>query len=65
MLGVNYGPDDDPLAILKARTRGAISVYAQGDDYHELIKPRLKASRRAGSSKTPAATSRYSSTPRR
>ena len=26
----------------KARTRGAISVYAQGDDYHELIKPRLK-----------------------
>jgi epoxyqueuosine reductase len=42
MLGVNYGPADDPLAILKARTRGAISVYAQGDDYHELIKPRLK-----------------------
>ena len=43
MLGVNYGPADDPLAILKARTRGAISVYAQGDDYHELIKPRLKS----------------------
>jgi epoxyqueuosine reductase len=42
MLGFNYGPADDPLAILKARTRGAISVYAQGDDYHELIKPRLK-----------------------
>jgi epoxyqueuosine reductase len=43
MLGVNYGPADDPLAILKARTRGALSVYAQGDDYHELIKPRLKS----------------------
>ena len=43
MLGVNYGPDQDPLAILEHRTRGAISVYAQGDDYHELIKKRLKA----------------------
>ena len=43
MLGINYGPDDDPLAILTERTRGAISVYAQGDDYHELIKKRLKA----------------------
>ena len=43
VLGVNYGPDHDPLAILAERTRGAISVYAQGDDYHELIKSRLKA----------------------
>ena len=43
MLGVNYGPADDPLAILKERTRGAISVYAQGDDYHEVIRPRLKS----------------------
>jgi epoxyqueuosine reductase len=43
MLGVNYGPGVDPLAVLKARERGAISVYAQGDDYHEIIKPRLKA----------------------
>src|SRR5581483_9962111 len=42
MLGVNYGPDDDPLAILKQRTHGAISVYAQGDDYHDVIKKRLK-----------------------
>jgi len=42
MLGLNYGPHDDPLAILKERTRGAVSVYAQGDDYHEVIKPRLK-----------------------
>ena len=43
MLGVNYGPDQDPLAILQQRTRGAISVYARGDDYHDLIKKRLKA----------------------
>ncbi len=43
MLGVNYGPDDDPLAILAQRTHGAISVYAQGDDYHDVIKKRLKA----------------------
>src|SRR3954452_3083378 len=42
MLGVNYGPDQDPLQILQQRSRGAISVYAQGDDYHELIKKRLK-----------------------
>jgi epoxyqueuosine reductase len=47
MLGVNYGPDEDPLAILSQRTRGAISVYARGDDYHDVIKPRLKAVARA------------------
>lgn len=43
MLGVNYGPDQDPLAILKQRSHAAISVYAQGDDYHDVIKKRLKA----------------------
>jgi epoxyqueuosine reductase len=43
MLGVNYGPEEDPLAILAERTRGAISVYAKGDDYHDVIKKRLKA----------------------
>jgi epoxyqueuosine reductase len=43
MLGMNYGQGNDPLAILQRRDRGAISVYAQGDDYHEIIKPRLKA----------------------
>jgi epoxyqueuosine reductase len=42
MLGVNYGPDEDPLAVLQERTRGAISVYAQGDDYHDVIKKPLK-----------------------
>ena len=43
MLGMNYGPDGDPLAILRQRGHGAISVYAQGDDYHDIIKPQLKA----------------------
>jgi epoxyqueuosine reductase len=43
MLGVNYGPGENPLDILQHRTRGAISVYAQGDDYHDVIKKRLKA----------------------
>jgi epoxyqueuosine reductase len=43
MLGLNYGNGGDPLALRRQREHGAISVYAQGDDYHEIIKPRLKA----------------------
>ena len=42
MLGMNYGPDHDPLAALDARSSGVISVYAQGRDYHDVIKGRLK-----------------------
>ncbi|MCX7306901.1 MAG: tRNA epoxyqueuosine(34) reductase QueG [Afipia sp.] len=42
MLGFNYGPDEDPLTILEHKSRGGISVYARGDDYHGLIKKRLK-----------------------
>jgi len=42
MLGMNYGPDHDPLAVLEERSHGAISVYAQGRDYHDVIKGRLK-----------------------
>jgi epoxyqueuosine reductase len=41
-LGLNYGPDENPRELLERRERGAISVYAQGDDYHELIKGKLK-----------------------
>jgi epoxyqueuosine reductase len=43
MLGMNYGPDANPLDILKRKDRAAISVYAKGDDYHDVIKKRLKA----------------------
>ena len=42
MLGLNYGPDGDPLAALARRGRGSISVYARNRDYHDLIKGRLK-----------------------
>jgi epoxyqueuosine reductase len=42
MLGMNYGPDENPLKVLQERDRAAISVYAKGDDYHDLIKARLK-----------------------
>jgi epoxyqueuosine reductase len=43
VLGLNYGPDANPLEALSRRSHAAISVYAQGDDYHDLIKKRLKA----------------------
>jgi epoxyqueuosine reductase len=42
MLGVNYGPDTDPLAALNDKGSGNISVYARNRDYHEVIKGRLK-----------------------
>lgn len=42
VLGMNYGPEDDPLPQLADRSAGYISVYARGDDYHEVIKGRLK-----------------------
>lgn len=42
MLGLNYGPDDDPLSVLARTDRGAISVFARNRDYHDVIKGRLK-----------------------
>jgi len=42
MLGLNYGPDEDPLVALVRRDRGAISVYARARDYHNVIKGKLK-----------------------
>lgn len=47
MLGYNYGPDEDPRTVLAQRSRAAISVYARGEDYHELIKAKLKRLARA------------------
>ncbi len=43
MAGLNYGPETDPLASLERRGHGIISVYAQGRDYHDILKGRLKA----------------------
>jgi epoxyqueuosine reductase len=42
VLGMNYGPDEDPLDGPARRERGLISVYARNRDYHDLIKGRLK-----------------------
>jgi epoxyqueuosine reductase len=42
VLAINYGPDTDPMAVLAHRDRAGISVYAQGEDYHQLLKGRLK-----------------------
>ena len=39
----NYGPAADPLAALERRDRGTISVYAQGRDYHDVMKKKLRA----------------------
>ncbi len=41
VLGLNYGPAADPLDILAKTSRGAISVYAQGEDYHDVLKAKL------------------------
>jgi len=42
LLGLNYGPADDPLAELDQKDRGYISVYARNRDYHDVIKGKLK-----------------------
>ncbi len=42
MLGMNYAPEDDPLKSLEDKMRGVISCYAQGKDYHVIIKKSLK-----------------------
>ncbi len=42
-LGMSYAPAADPLALAAVPERGRISVYAQGADYHDVIKKGLKA----------------------
>jgi epoxyqueuosine reductase len=42
VLGANYGPDFDPLEMLSHKSNGAISAYAQGADYHNVLKKKLK-----------------------
>lgn len=42
MLAESYTPTHDPTEILQHPELGAISVYAQNKDYHDLVKKRLK-----------------------
>lgn len=42
MLAESYAPEHDPMAVLAERSKGAVSVYAQGRDYHDVVKKRLK-----------------------
>ena len=42
MLADSYAPPVDPLTLLADGTRGAISCYAWGRDYHDTVKGRLK-----------------------
>ena len=41
-LGMSYAPEGDPLALAGRPDRGRISVYAQGADYHDVVKKALK-----------------------
>jgi len=41
-VGLDYGPERDPLPELGLRGRGYVSVYARGRDYHDVLKGRLK-----------------------
>ena len=43
MLGMSYAPGRDPLALAGAPDRARFSVYAQGKDYHDVVKKALKA----------------------
>jgi epoxyqueuosine reductase len=42
-LGMSYAPSADPLTLAAEPSRGRISVYAQGGDYHDVVKKALKA----------------------
>ncbi len=42
-LGMSYAPGHDPLALAGSGAHARISVYAQGKDYHDVVKKRLKA----------------------
>ena len=42
MLGMNYGPDQNPMEILDHKDLATISVYAKGKDYHVILKKKLK-----------------------
>jgi len=55
VLGLSYAGPEDPLALLARPERGNLSIYARGRDYHDVVKPRLKAVARAMAAKLGAA----------
>jgi epoxyqueuosine reductase len=42
MLAESYAPEHDPTAVLEQPEKAAVSVYAHGRDYHDVVKKRLK-----------------------
>ena len=42
MLGMSYAPPQDPMVLADQGDRARISVYAQGRDYHDVVKGALK-----------------------
>lgn len=46
MLGMSYAPERDPFALENISDHGRISVYAQGKDYHDVVKKALKRTAR-------------------
>ena len=42
MLGMSYAPATDPMALADHPDRARISIYAQGRDYHDVVKGALK-----------------------
>ncbi|ASK88523.1 tRNA epoxyqueuosine(34) reductase QueG [Sphingorhabdus sp. SMR4y] len=46
MLGMSYAPATDPFALEQISDHGRISVYAQGKDYHDVVKSALKRTAR-------------------
>ncbi|MEM0985347.1 MAG: tRNA epoxyqueuosine(34) reductase QueG [Pseudomonadota bacterium] len=52
VVGLNYGPDHNPLDTLAHTTKGNISIYACGKDYHDVLKKRLKQLARAFAEET-------------
>ena len=46
VVALNYGPERNPLPELKDKNRPYISVYARNEDYHDVMKKRLKTAAR-------------------
>ncbi|MGH1417677.1 MAG: tRNA epoxyqueuosine(34) reductase QueG [Hyphomicrobiaceae bacterium] len=42
VVAMNYAPDENPMELLEQPTSAAISVYARGKDYHDILKGKLK-----------------------